>query len=115
MEQPEFDVLLTGSSSRRLDVIQAIRAVTGLSAWRSSQLLGSLPAVLLERLSFEIAKRGADRIRASGGGGALFCRGCERVISLERGPVRSGECVDWSCPPCPARRFKVLAGQSEPE
>ena len=62
-------VLLTDCGSQRLDVVQAVRAVTGLSAWRSSQLLDSLPAVLLERVRFDVAVKAADQIRVSGAGG----------------------------------------------
>ena len=106
MEQPEFDVLLTDCGSQRLDVVQAVRAVTGLSAWQSSQLLGSLPAVLLERVRFDVAVEAADQIQVSGGDAALSCDWCKRVIALGTGPVSSGPCADWSTPPCPASRSR---------
>ncbi|MFE2564750.1 hypothetical protein [Streptomyces mirabilis] len=46
MEEPEFSVVLTGTGGRRMDVVQAVRSITGLSAWRSARLLESSPVVV---------------------------------------------------------------------
>ncbi|MFD9506891.1 hypothetical protein [Streptomyces mirabilis] len=48
MEEPEFSVVLTGTGGRRMDVVQAVRSITGLSAWRSARPLESLPVVVVE-------------------------------------------------------------------
>ncbi|MGW1498067.1 hypothetical protein ACWCQW_05665 [Streptomyces mirabilis] len=46
MEEPELSVVLTGTGDRRMDVVQAVRSITGLSAWRSARLLESIPVVV---------------------------------------------------------------------
>ncbi|MFJ8140888.1 hypothetical protein [Streptomyces sp. NPDC096013] len=53
MEEPPFGVLLTAGGDRGLDLVQAVRTVTRLSAWRSKQLLDAAPTTLIAETWFE--------------------------------------------------------------
>ncbi|MFD0631628.1 hypothetical protein ACFQ9X_08320 [Catenulispora yoronensis] len=76
--------------------------MTDLSAWQSSQLLESLPTVLLEPTRFDIAIEAAGRIQAAGGEAVLSCSGCARQIAPDAIPVSPEPCANWSTPPrCP--------------
>ncbi|WP_084701023.1 hypothetical protein [Streptacidiphilus anmyonensis] len=75
-----------------LDAVQAVRAVTGLSAWRSKELLGSAPTTILEVTWFERAAAAARRLNAVGVRAELSCDWCKRVMSPEACPVDPGPC-----------------------
>ncbi|MFF4277154.1 ribosomal protein L7/L12 [Streptomyces sp. NPDC001536] len=106
MEEPEFDVLLSSSGDRGIDLVQAVRSVTGLSAWRSKQLLEAAPTTAVDRTWFEAATEAVRRLNAGGARAALYCRWCERVMSVEDCPVDAGPCSSpfWSPDGCPASR-----------
>jgi ribosomal protein L7/L12 len=53
VEEPDFDVLLSSSGDRGIVLVQAVRSVTGLSAWRSKQLLEATPTTVVDRTWFE--------------------------------------------------------------
>lgn len=104
MEDPGFGVVLTESGTRGLDVVQAIRSVTGLSAWRSKQLMGSAPTKVVGVTSFKRAAEAARRLNAAGARASLACDWCERVISLEDCPVDPAPCASryWPATSCGA-------------
>ncbi|WP_353961908.1 ribosomal protein L7/L12 [Streptomyces sp. NBC_01764] len=106
VEEPEFDVLLASIGGRGIDLVQAVRSVTGLSAWRSKQLLEAVPTTVVDRTWFEAAADAARCLNAVGGRADLVCRWCERVMSPEDCPVDPGPCSSAFLPTtsCPASR-----------
>ncbi|GAX54943.1 ribosomal protein L7/L12 [Streptomyces olivochromogenes] len=106
MEEPEFSVVLTGIGGRRMDVVQAVRSITGLSAWRSARLLESIPVVVVEDTWFGAAVDAVGRLTAVGADASLLCGWCERATVPGTGPVDSGPCASpfWSSADCPAGR-----------
>ncbi|MER5382965.1 ribosomal protein L7/L12 [Streptomyces sp. NPDC002688] len=106
LEEPEFDVLLSSGGDRGIDLVQVVRAVTGLSAWRSKQLLEAGPTTVVDRTCFEAATEAVRRLEAVGARAELLCRWCERVLSLEDCPVDAGPCSSPFLSPdgCPASR-----------
>jgi hypothetical protein len=106
VEEPEFRVVLTGTGGRRMDVVQAVRSITGLSAWRSARLLESVPVVVVEDTWFGAAVDAVGRLKAVGADASLLCGWCERAIVPGTGPVDSGPCASpcWSSADCPAGR-----------
>ncbi|MEV5147344.1 ribosomal protein L7/L12 [Streptomyces sp. NPDC052727] len=106
MEEPEFAVLLRGVGERRRDVVQALRAVTGLSAWRSAQLLAAAPAPVVGGTWFEAAVRAAARLREAGADVDVVCGGCARTLPPGGRPLRPGPCASryWPASGCRASR-----------
>ncbi|MGW6793659.1 ribosomal protein L7/L12 [Streptomyces chartreusis] len=106
VEEPDFGVLLSSGGDRGIVLVQAVRSVTGLSAWRSKQLLEATPTTVVERTWFEAAAEAVRCLNAVGARAGLLCRWCERVISLEECPVDAGPCSSPFLSPdgCPASR-----------
>jgi hypothetical protein len=106
VEQPEFSVVLTGTGGRRMDVVQAVRSITGLSAWRRARLLESIPVVVVEDTCFEAAVDAVGRLKAAGADASLLCGWCERAMVPGTGPVDPGPCASpyWPSAECPAGR-----------
>ncbi|WP_443074863.1 ribosomal protein L7/L12 [Streptomyces sp. NBC_01431] len=106
VEDPEFDVRLTSSGSKGLNLVLAVRSVTGLSAWRSKQLLEAAPTTVVDRTWFAAAAAASRRLNAAGARADLVCRWCERVMSPEDCPVDPGPCSSPFLSPtgCPASR-----------
>ncbi len=88
MEEPEFSVLLTEVGTSKLDVIQAVRAIAGLSLWHSKLLLEATPVVVAEDTWFEAADKIAKRLEAAGARAVLLWR-MVRPPHSQRG-LRSG-------------------------
>lgn len=104
MEEPGFGVVLTEVGARGLDVVQAVRSVTGLSAWRSKQLLDSTPVTVVKATWFERAAEAVTCLNAAGARSSLVCDWCKRVMSLEDCPVAPGPCSSryWPAASCSA-------------
>ncbi|WP_442877444.1 ribosomal protein L7/L12 [Dactylosporangium sp. AC04546] len=104
MEEPEFDVLLVSGGGRGIDVVQAVRLVTGLSAWRSKQLIEAAPTTVVDGTWFQAAADAARRLNAVGARADLVCRWCERAMSPEECPVDPRPCSSPFLSPtgCPA-------------
>ncbi|MFY7566122.1 ribosomal protein L7/L12 [Streptomyces sp. WI04-05B] len=102
-------MLLTSSGGDGLDVVLTIRSVTGLSAWRSKQLLEAAPTTVVDRTSFTAAADAARRLNAVGARADLVCRWCERVMSPADCPVDPGPCSSPYLSPagCPASRSRA--------
>ncbi|MFJ3159699.1 ribosomal protein L7/L12 [Streptomyces kanasensis] len=109
VEDPGFDVRLTSNGSKGVTLVLAVRSVTGLSAWRSKQLLEAAPTTLVDRTWFAAAADVARRLNAAGARADLVCRWCERVMSPEDCPVDPGPCSLSFLPPtgCPASRSRA--------
>ena len=67
VEQTEFDVLLTGFGDKKLDVVKAVKAITGSSLMESKKMVESCPATLKEAASKEDAEKVKADIEAAGG------------------------------------------------
>ncbi|MFF5532818.1 ribosomal protein L7/L12 [Streptomyces cinerochromogenes] len=104
MEEPAFSVVLTGAGDRRRDVVQALRAVTGLGAWRSAQLMATVPVPVVECTWFEAAVQAATRLRAAGAGADVVCGWCARTLPPSGRPLAPGPCASrsWSASDCRA-------------
>ncbi|MFF3207365.1 ribosomal protein L7/L12 [Streptomyces sp. NPDC002962] len=106
VEEPDFDVLLSSGGDRGIDLVRAVRTVTGLSAWRSKQLLEAAPTTVVARTCFEAATEAVRRLTAAGARAELQCRWCARVMSPEDLPIDAGACSSPFMSPdgCPASR-----------
>ncbi|MGW6054763.1 ribosomal protein L7/L12 [Streptomyces sp. NPDC055189] len=60
------DVVLIGSGPRMLDVVQAVRRLTGLSLWHSKVRVAQVPAVILDSVPEEVAEAVAAELRGAG-------------------------------------------------
>ncbi|MFJ9953031.1 ribosomal protein L7/L12 [Kitasatospora sp. NPDC091207] len=103
MEEPEFVAELTGAGERRIELLRAVRVLTGLSLWHGKLLLDDLPAPVrdgnLRDLDDPVA-----RLRAAGGQVTVRCRACGRDAP-ERGRLIDPAPCEVSAPgasSCPA-------------
>ncbi|MET8564518.1 hypothetical protein ABZV75_29560 [Streptomyces flaveolus] len=99
---PVIAVLLMGVGERRKDVVQALRAVTGLSAWRSARLMDTAPVPAVGGTWFEAAVRAAARLRGAGVDVEAVCGGCARTLPRDGRPLGPGPCAarHWSASDC---------------
>ncbi|MFF4321230.1 ribosomal protein L7/L12 [Streptomyces sp. NPDC001568] len=106
VEEPGFGVVLTEVGARGINVVQVVRSLTGLSAWRSRQLLDSAPVTVLEATWFERAAEAVTRLTVAGARAGLVCDWCTRVMSPEDCPVDPGPCSSryWPATSCSASR-----------
>ncbi|WP_234355930.1 ribosomal protein L7/L12 [Kitasatospora aureofaciens] len=104
MEDPDFTVLLTGTSPHDPTALKAVRTVTGLSLWRSRELLDSAPATVQSGIPFDIAARAAQHLRQAGVPAAIQCGWCQRTLPDGDTPVDPGPCASlyWPTAHCPA-------------
>ena len=63
----EFDVVLTGFGDKKLDVVKAVKAITGASLLDAKQMVESCPATLKEGASKEDCEKIKTDIEAAGG------------------------------------------------
>ncbi len=66
-EQTEFDVVLTGSGDKKIQVIKEVRAMTSLGLKEAKAVVDGLPSTVLEAVSKEEANAAKDKIEAVGG------------------------------------------------
>ena len=66
-EKTEFDVVLTGFGDKKLDVVKAVKAVTGASLMDAKKMVEGCPATLKEAASKEEAEKIKTDIEAAGG------------------------------------------------
>ncbi len=106
MEEPEFGVMLAEAGNQGLEVIGAVRVLTGLSAWRSGQLLKSAPTMVVEGTWFEAAVEAVRSLNVVGARAELVCGWCQRVMPATDCPVDPEPCSSPYLSPtgCPASR-----------
>ena len=63
----EFDVVLTGFGDKKLDVVKAVKAITGASLMDAKKMVESCPATLKEGASKEDCDKIKADIEAAGG------------------------------------------------
>ncbi len=66
-EQTEFDVVLTGSGDKKIQVIKEVRAMTSLGLKEAKAVVDGLPSTVLEAVSKEEAGAAKEKIEAVGG------------------------------------------------
>jgi len=65
-EQTEFDVVLTGSGDKKIQVIKEVRALTSLGLKEAKDLVDSAPKPVLERVNKESADKAKEQLEAAG-------------------------------------------------
>ena len=65
-EKTEFDVVLKGFGDKKLDVIKAIRSITGLGLKEAKEMVEGAPKTVKEGVSKEEADKIAEELKASG-------------------------------------------------
>ncbi|MBF2735614.1 MAG: 50S ribosomal protein L7/L12 [Betaproteobacteria bacterium AqS2] len=65
-EQTEFDVVLTGAGESKINVIKAIRAITGLGLKESKDMVGEVPKAVKEKVSKDEAEEIAKKLSEAG-------------------------------------------------
>jgi large subunit ribosomal protein L7/L12 len=66
-EKTEFDVILTSSGDKKIQVIKEVRALTTLGLKEAKDLVDSAPKPVLERVPKEQADAAKEKIEAAGG------------------------------------------------
>lgn len=66
-EQSEFDVILTGTGDKKIQVIKEVRAVTTLGLKEAKDLVDSAPKPIKEKITKEEADKIKQAIEAAGG------------------------------------------------
>ena len=66
-EKTEFDVVLTGFGDKKLDVVKAVKNITGASLMEAKKMVEGCPATLKEGASKEDAEKVKADIEAAGG------------------------------------------------
>ena len=67
VEKTDFDVVLTGFGDKKLDVVKAVKAITGASLMDAKKMVESCPATLKEAAPKEEADKIKADIEAAGG------------------------------------------------
>jgi large subunit ribosomal protein L7/L12 len=66
-EKTEFDVILTSSGDKKIQVIKEVRSLTTLGLKEAKDLVDSAPKPVLERVPKEQAEAAKEKIEAAGG------------------------------------------------
>ena len=65
-EQTEFDVVLTGSGDKKIQVIKEVRALTSLGLKEAKDLVDSAPKPVLEKVNKEAADKAKEQLESAG-------------------------------------------------
>ncbi|NVK11501.1 MAG: 50S ribosomal protein L7/L12 [Gammaproteobacteria bacterium] len=65
-EQTEFDVVLTGAGDKKVNVIKAVRGITGLGLKEAKGIVDGAPATVKEAMSKEDAEAAKAELEAAG-------------------------------------------------
>jgi len=65
-EQSEFDVILTSAGSSKINVIKAVREVTGLGLKEAKELVDNAPKAIKEKVSKEDAESVKAKLEEAG-------------------------------------------------
>ena len=65
-EKTEFDVILANFGEKKLDVIKAVRGITGLGLKEAKDLVEGAPKAIKEGVSKEEADKIAEELKAAG-------------------------------------------------
>ncbi len=64
--QTEFDVIMTGFGDKKLDVVKACKALTGLTLMEAKKLVEGVPATIKEKVSKEDADKVKEELEKAG-------------------------------------------------
>ena len=70
-EQTEFDVVLTGIGDKKVNVIKAVRGITGLGLKEAKGMVDGVPATVKEAASKEDAEAAVAELEAAGASAEL--------------------------------------------
>jgi large subunit ribosomal protein L7/L12 len=65
-EQDEFDVVLTSSGDKKIQVIKEVRALTSLGLKEAKDLVDGVPATVLEKVTKEAAEKAKAALEGAG-------------------------------------------------
>jgi large subunit ribosomal protein L7/L12 len=65
-EQTEFDVILTGTGEKKIQVIKEVRALTSLGLKEAKDLVDGAPKPLLEKVNKETAEKAKAQLESAG-------------------------------------------------
>ncbi len=65
-EQSEFDVILTGTGDKKIQVIKEVRALTSLGLKEAKDLVDGAPNPVLERVNKEAADKAKEQLEGAG-------------------------------------------------
>ena len=65
-EQSEFDVVLTGTGDKKIQVIKEVRARTSLGLKEAKDLVDGAPGTVLEKVTKEAADKAKEQLEAAG-------------------------------------------------
>ena len=65
-EQTEFDVVLTGTGDKKIQVIKEVRALTSLGLKEAKDLVDGAPGTVLEKVTKEAAAKAKEQLEAAG-------------------------------------------------
>src|SRR5690349_4328160 len=65
-EKDEFDVILTGAGSQKIQVIKEVRALTSLGLKEAKDLVDSAPKPVLEKVNKEAADKAKEALEGAG-------------------------------------------------
>ena len=71
VEQTEFDVVLTGAGDKKLNVVKAVKNLTGATLMEAKKMVESAPVTLKEAASKEDAEKVKAEIEEAGGSAEL--------------------------------------------
>ena len=66
VEQTEFDVILKDAGPTKMDVIKAVKEVTGVSLMDAKKLVDAAPSTIKEKVSKEDADAAEAKLKAAG-------------------------------------------------
>ena len=70
-EQTEFDVVLTAAGDKKVNVIKAVRAITGLGLKEAKGMVDGAPATILEAATKEAAEDAVKQLTEAGASAEL--------------------------------------------
>ncbi|BES69844.1 50S ribosomal protein L7/L12 [Marinobacter nanhaiticus D15-8W] len=65
-EQTEFDVVLTGAGEKKVNVIKAVRELTGLGLKEAKEMVDSAPSTIKEAASKDDAEEAKKKLEEAG-------------------------------------------------
>ncbi len=65
-EKTEFDIVLTGAGEKKVNVIKAVRAITGLGLKEAKEMVDSAPSTLKEAAPKEEAEEARKQLEEAG-------------------------------------------------
>ncbi len=67
-EQTEFDVILTSAGDKKVNVIKAVREITGLGLKEAKEIVDNAPKAIKEKVSKEDAEAAKAKLEEAGAG-----------------------------------------------